>query len=94
MSNHEVDVKVIPANLTDPSMYDSVFDEALKDKKVKLVINNAGYAHTTPFFKEDPGHIQRMMKVNMYPITCFTKHALARFKLQEKQEPDQNYGLI
>jgi len=65
-----LDVKIMPGDLTDPSMPKKLFEMTEGDKNhIDLLINNAGFGHIGNFEKEPYDKSYRMNEINVVALT-------------------------
>ena len=94
--NGNLEVKCIAADLADceTSRYSTIFEEDLKDEKMGIFVNNAGYLANSKILDMDPWKISMMIKLNVIGFTMMTLKARNKFKKQENENPEQSFGLI
>ncbi len=66
-----VGVTVIPLDLAQPKAAQTLFD-ALRDRPIDLLINNAGFADYAPFAQASRPKISAMMQLNIVALTEIT----------------------
>ena len=79
--------EIIPADLTELSECERIYD-ILKDKKIEIFINNAGFGDCAPFIEGSLKKEQQMIQLNIQAVHFFTKKML-----QKMQKSDSGYIL-
>lgn len=75
-SRHSVRASVVAADLADPAAADGLWQAALEDGPVDLLVNNAGFGAQGPFADVDLETQARMVEVNCTALLRLAHHAL------------------
>ncbi len=81
--DYDIEVTIIPADLSDPEMPEAIFDTATEDGPVEYLVNNAGFGVNGPFVENDLATELEMIQVNVASVVALTK-----FFLQDMVERD------
>ena len=74
-SEHGVEVRVQPADLTDPHAASRIAAALARARiEVDVLVNNAGVLHQGRFDAMPPGHLQQMIGLNVAGLTAMLAH--------------------
>lgn len=72
-AQHKITARALPADLTDPSAPQAIFDQLAADSiSIDILINNAGFGDYGPFAESERAKIMEMVQVNMAALTELT----------------------
>lgn len=74
-AQHQVDVRVIPADLASPVSLSQLLD-AVADSPVDILINNAGFGQIGEFSSSEITGVESQLRVNVLALTSLTRHLL------------------
>lgn len=74
--DHGVDVRVLPADLVDPTGLRRVEEAVLGDEHLDLLVNNAGFGTIGNFAGLDPDGEEREIRLNVLALVRLTRAAL------------------
>ncbi|MBY4889929.1 SDR family oxidoreductase [Pantoea sp. DY-15] len=77
---HNVEVSVLAADLTNPDDLQRVAHEIEQNKKITLLVNNAGMTVEGEFIDGDIAKIQRMLTLNIVALTQLAHTAAQAFR--------------
>ena len=55
--------------------YDKIYEDEVKEN-LRIVVNNVGSLCSGPTLEDDPKQLERMMKLNLYPMVLMSKFAI------------------
>jgi len=74
--DHGIDVRVLPADLTDSTDLRRVEDAVAADEQLDLLVNNAGFGTAGDFADLDPDGEEREIRLNVVALARLTRAAL------------------
>jgi short-subunit dehydrogenase len=74
--DHGADVRVLPADLTNPIDLGRVVDAVTADEQLDLLVNNAGFGTAGDFVDLDPDAEEREIRLNVLALVRLTRAAL------------------
>ena len=75
--DHEIDVRVVPADLTVEGAIDDLFNSMARENLgVRALVNNAGFGSTGPFGSREWDAYHRMIDLNIGALTELTRGLL------------------
>ena len=75
-----VEVETLGADLADPEGLELACRRAADERRLSMLVNNAGVGGITPFSDMQEGAIQQMIALNVLALTQLTRAALPRLK--------------
>jgi short-subunit dehydrogenase len=92
--NGDVQVETESVDLSNEEQLLAFSKKVRKNKKLGILVNNAGMLVMKPFFETEPERLQSMMKLNNNSICLLTKQGVKAFKKQLKKNEDHQFGLV
>jgi short-subunit dehydrogenase len=83
-STHQVETRVIPADLANPAEVDRLAD-AVGDLDIGILVNNAGFGHAGRFEKLDLDRLRAMIEVNCAAPVALTSRLLPKLRERERR---------
>lgn len=74
--NHQVDVEVSPADLSQPDSIKAVEKRIAEDSFLELLVNNAGFGAYMPFVELDPDKAENLINLQVLAVARLTRAAL------------------
>jgi short-subunit dehydrogenase len=75
-ANHQVNVEVIAADLSEPGDLSTVEKHISQNKALELLVNNAGFGGYMPFVELDPDQATELINLKVLAVTRLTRAAL------------------
>jgi uncharacterized protein len=78
-AEHGIEVELLPADLTEQAHLDNVQQRLRVDRRIGILINNAGMAQSGGFLEQNAQSLTKLIGLNVTAMTCLAAAAASRF---------------